>query len=141
VVQHAFGTVLWIVCGVGIIVAVAALILSGKAWEEFGKGGLVMDHEAPRGPRPGSAAANLERDTEIRQMLEARNERLRRRGEAPIDVEHELARLTAPQIDPELRAEIRDLVVARNHRRERAGKPSLDVDAEVEREIERLRDI
>ena len=53
-------------------------------------------------------------------------------------MEQELARLTAPQIDPELRAEIRDLVIARNHRRERAGKPPLDVDAEVEREIARF---
>ena len=89
--------------------------------------------------RPGSASALLERDTEIRQLLEARNARLERRGEPPIDVEQELTRLTAPQIDAELRAEIRDLVIARNHRRVRAGKPPLDVEAEIEREIADLR--
>src|SRR5205807_3974534 len=133
--QHAFGTVLWIVCGVGIVVAVVLLILSGKVWEDFGKGGLLMDRDMVRGPVPGTAAANVERDAEIRQLLEARNLRRARRGEDPIDVEQELARLTAPQIDPELRAEIRDLVIARNHRRERAGKPPLDVEAEIEREI------
>ena len=78
-----------------------------------------------------------ERDTEIRQMLEARNERRARRGEPPVDVEQELTRLTtpAPAIDPALREEIRQLVVARNHRRVRAGKPPLDVEAEIEREI------
>ena len=62
---------------------------------------------------------------EIRQLLEARNERRIRRGEPAIDIEQELARLTtiAPAIDPALREEIRQLVVARNHRRVRAGKP------------------
>jgi hypothetical protein len=134
-VQAAFGTVLWIVCGLGLLAAFASLIASGKAWEEYSKDRLVMDGDTARGPRPGSPAATLERETEIRQLLEARNLRRARRGEAPIDVETEFARLTAPQIDPELRAEIRDLVVARNHRRARAGKPLLDVEAEVEREI------
>ena len=71
-------------------------------------------------------------------MLEARNARRARRGEAPVDVEQELARLTAPAVDPELREEIRQLVVARNHRRVRAGKPPLDVEAEIEREITAL---
>jgi hypothetical protein len=62
-----------------------------------------------------------------------------------IDVDRELARLTAAQIDPgpeidrELRTEIRDLVIARNHRRARAGKPPLDVAVEVQRQIEELR--
>ncbi len=83
----------------------------------------------------------LERDSEIRQMLEARNARRLRRGEEPIDIEQELARLTAPQIDPELRGEIRDLVLARNHRRARAGKAPLDVEAEIERQIASLRDL
>ena len=59
----------------------------------------------------------------------------RRRGEPEIDVQQELSRLTAPQIDDQLREEIRQLVVARNHRRARQGKPPLDVEAEIEREI------
>lgn len=135
----AFATVIWIVCGLGLIAAFAGLVLSGKTWEEYGKDHLLMDRDAVRGPAPGSAAALLERDSEIRQMLEARNARRLRRGEEPIDIERELARLTAPQIDPELRSEIRDLVIARNHRRARAGKPPLDVEAEIEREITDLR--
>ena len=80
----------------------------------------------------------LERDTEIRQMLEARNARRLRRGEPPLDIELELRRLTAPQIDAELRSEIRDLVVARNTRRVRRGRPPLDVESEVERQIAEL---
>jgi hypothetical protein len=140
-VQAAFGTVLWIVCGLGLLAAVASLIASSKAWEEFGKDRLVMDGDAGHGPRPGSPAATLERELEIRQLLEARNLRRARRGEAPLDVEREFVRLTAPQIDPELRAEIRDLVIARNHRRARSGKPPLDVEAEIEREIAGLEGI
>ena len=58
-----------------------------------------------------------------------------------MDVEAELARLTAPVIDAELRGEIRDLVVARNHRRARRGEPPLDVEAEIEREIAGLSEI
>ncbi len=133
--QNAFGTVLFVVTGVGLVVALGSLISTGKTWEEYGKRGLLMDRDFGRGPASGSAAANLERDTEIRQMLEARNARRLRRGEPPVDVESELSRLTAPAIDPELRAEIRDLVIARNHRRARHGKPPLDVEAEIEREI------
>jgi hypothetical protein len=136
--QHAFGTVLFLVAGVGVLAALASLLSSGKMWEEYGRRGLVMDHDEPSGPARGSAAAIIERDTEIRQMLEARNARRLRRGEPTIDVEAELARLTTPQIDAELRGEIRDLVLARNHRRARAGKPPLEVEAEIEREIAAL---
>jgi hypothetical protein len=134
-VQQAFATVLWVVCGVGIVVAFVALAMTGKTWEEYGKDRLLMDGDSQHVTKPGSAAALLERDTEIRQLLEARNHRRQRRGEAPIDVELELRRLTAPAIDAELRGEIRDLVIARNHRRARTGKPPLDVEAEIEREI------
>ena len=110
--------------------AFGALIASRKTWEDYGKGRLFGWITTPRAPR-----RLAERDDEIRQLLEARNERRARRGEAPIDVDSELARLTAPAIDPALREEIRQLVVARNHRRVRAGKPPLDVEAEIEREI------
>jgi hypothetical protein len=137
----AFATVIWVVCGLGLVGAFAALILSGKTWEEYGKDRLLMEGDVTREPKKGSAAALLERDSEIRQMLEARNLRRLRRGEQPIDVERELQRLTAPQIDPELRSEIRDLVIARNHRRARTGKPPLDVETEIEREIADLRDL
>jgi hypothetical protein len=134
-VHAAFGTVLWIVCGVGAVIAVLALILSGRTWSELGKGGLVMDRDTP-----SRAASANERDEEIRAMLAARNARRARRGEQPLDVEAELTRLTtpAPEIDPELAEEVRQLVMARNARRTRAGKPALDVEAEVARELRRV---
>ena len=136
--QEAFGTVLWVVCIIGIVVAVAALATNRRTWEDYGKNRLLLDREVSSSPKPGSAAALLERDTEIRQLLEARNARRLRRGEQPIDVEHELKRLTAPAIDASLHAEIRSLVLARNHRRAKHGQPPLDVDAEIQREIDRL---
>jgi hypothetical protein len=156
----AFGTVIWVVAIGAFVVAVIALLVSRRTWEDFGKDGLLLDSEAGRSRGEGgamgggsggatgggsSAAAGdgsrnamRERDEEIRQMLGARNARRARRGEAPLDVEQELSRLTAPAIDPQLRREIRDLVEARNYRRTRAGKPPLDVEAEVAREIARL---
>lgn len=140
-IQTSFGTVLWIVTGVSLVAALLALISSGKQWEEYGRGHLVMDRDGARSPAgelAGSPAAIRERDEEIREFLEASNARRRRRGEAPIDVEAELRRLTAPVVDAGLRAEIRDLVIARNYRRARAGKPELDVSAEIEREISQL---
>jgi hypothetical protein len=143
-VQAAFGTVLWVVCGLGIVVALVALVSTGRTWDEYGKHHLLMDSDVLNRTTPyppTSSAALLERDTEIRQLLEARNARRLRRGEAPIDVELELGRLTAPAIDDGLRGEIRELVIARNHRRARAGKPPLDVEAEIAREIDSLSDV
>jgi hypothetical protein len=134
-VHSTFNIVIWVVSLLALVIAFGALIASRKTWEDYGKGRFVMDHDAPRD------AAVTERDDEIRQLLEARNARRERRGEAPIDVDQELARLTAPAVDPALREEIRQLVVARNHRRMRAGKPPLDVEAEIEREIAALDDL
>jgi hypothetical protein len=139
--QSAFGTVLWIVCAIGIALAFFALVRSGKTWEDYGKNRLLTDTELGGGPASGSAAALAERDTEIRQLLEARNARRARRGEPLVDIEQELKALTAPAIDDDLRGEIRDLVVARNHRRARTGKPPLDVEAEIEREIAALHEL
>jgi hypothetical protein len=133
--QSTFNIVIWIVCILAVVIAFVALIATRKTWQDFGKGQFVMDRDESR---PSAGAAMAERDTEIRQLLEARNARRARRGEAPIDVEQELARLTAPAVDPGLRDEIRQLVVARNYRRVRAGKPPLDVEAEIEREITAL---
>ena len=136
--QGAFEPVLFIVCGLGIVGAVLALVSASKTWKEYGKSRLSLDRDQETGPAVGSAAAMLERDDEIRQLLEARNQRRKRRGEPPLDVEQELERLTALEVDGQLRTEIRELVVARNHRRARAGKPPLDVEAEIAREISEL---
>jgi tRNA A37 N6-isopentenylltransferase MiaA len=80
---------------------------------------------------------------EVRQMLEAKSERRRQRGEPPLDVGAETARLLAAAeqprgaeaIDAELRAEVRQLVVTRNHRRLREGLEPLDIEDETERQL------
>jgi len=141
--QDAFLPVLLVVVIGGGLVALITFLGTGKLYEQIGRGGLSINEDfdgRPQAPSGGGSAAAgaQERDAEIRQLLAAKNARRERRGEAPLDVEAELARLTAPAIDPALRAEIRQLVVARNARRERAGKEPLDVDAEVERQVREL---
>lgn len=139
-VQGAFATVVFVVSAVGVVGAVVGLLLNRRTWDQYGKDHLLFDSELPQA-RPSSSSADVvERDEEVRQMLEARNARRRRRGEAEIDVEQELRRLItpAPTIDAELREEIREMVIARNHRRARRGEPALDIEAEVERQIAEL---
>jgi hypothetical protein len=136
-----FGTVVIAIAVVGAVVALLSFLRSGGVYEEVGRGGLALDEpELRTGPAPGSMAWQAEADMELRQLLEAKAARAEARGERPIDVERELARLsgqTATASAPALRAEVRDLVVASNERRARQGQPPLDVDEEVER---RLRD-
>ena len=89
-VQGAFATVVFVVSAVGVIGAVVGLLLNRRTWDQYGKDHLLLDSELPQAG-PASAAAELaERDEEVRQMLQARNARRRRRGEAEIDVEQEL---------------------------------------------------
>jgi hypothetical protein len=138
-VEEAFGTVLVVVVAVAGLVAIATFLTSGGLYERIGRGGLSLRDGSDRpAAEPSGAAALAEREDEIRQMLTARNERRARQGREPLDVEAELARLTAASVDPALRAEIRQLVIARNERRLRQGRPPLDVETEVEREVRRL---
>jgi hypothetical protein len=133
-VKDAFGIVLVVVVVVGGVAALVAFLGAGRIYEQIGRGILSLD----TGPDERAGATAAMREEEIRQLLEARNERRARRGEDPLDVEAELRELTRPRVDPALLREIRDLVVARNERRARRGEPPLDVEAEVEREIQEL---
>jgi hypothetical protein len=142
-VQNAFLWVVVGVCAIGVIGAIVALLTSRRDWAQYGSDRLLLDSEVTRAP-----AAQLERDEEVRQMLEARNARRRRRGEPEVNVDAELARLTAladadadGDGDGDLRDEIRQLVIARNHRRARKGLEPLDVEAEIARELSGLRDL
>jgi hypothetical protein len=131
---------------VAIVVAVAASMASGGLYERIGRGGLSMDgHEQGErggGPKPGSPAAKAEADEEIRQLVEAKSARRVARGQGPLDIDAEIARLTLPATpapaDEGLRDEVRQLVVARNERRLRQGKEPLDVEAEIERQLRDL---
>ena len=143
--QDAFGTVLFVVVGIGAVVAIASLFTRGRLYDDIGRGGLSIGEDRDLRPRgaTGPTAVPLsaaERDAEIRQMLEARNARRAARGQAIQDVDAELAALTRPSAasDPEIVEEVRALVNARNARRVARGREPLDVEAEVERQLRDL---
>lgn len=130
----------------GVAAPVIGLLLKrvGGGWETMGGGPFAILNERPQsraGAEPPVDPAV--QAAEVRQMLEAKAERRRQRGEAPLDVEAETERLLAAAeqprgrdaIDAELQAEVRQLVVARNERRMREGLEPLDVEAETQRQL------
>ena len=132
-----FETVLIVICVVGAVVAVLSFWGTGSIYEGLGRtGGLSLDEPDTRPqPRPSAGA---EAQEELRQLLDAKSARRERRGEAPLDVDAEIAALSRPAATPRdaaLRDEVRQLVLARNERRARQGKPPLDVEAEVARQL------
>ncbi len=152
--QSAFPIVVFGTVGLSVVMSIVFLLSKGSAYDEIGQGGLGgapsrgspsfgqgMEIEEPSfGIGPESQRA--EREQEIRQMLQARSERLVRRGEPALDVEAELARLTAAPPastqDQGIAQEVLQLVVARNERRERQGLQPLDIEAEVQRTLAEL---
>jgi hypothetical protein len=128
-----FGTVVIAVSVIAVLVAAVSYWGSGRIYSGLGRGDLELDRD-----RPAAQASAAEAQEEIRQMLEAKSRRREARGEKPIDVEAELAELTAGRADPALREEVRQLVIARNERRQRQGKEPLDVEAEIDRQLRDL---
>lgn len=132
----------------GVAAPLVGLLLRRVAsgWETMGGGPFAILETRPeqRGPNaPPPPVDPAMQAAEVRQMLQAKAERQRDRGERPLDVEAETERLLesaeAPRgkaaIDAELRAEVRQLVVARNERRMREGREPLDVEAETEMQL------
>ncbi|MBS1679539.1 MAG: hypothetical protein JST08_19365 [Actinobacteria bacterium] len=111
-------------------------------WDAYGGGAfaILRDSPARKGAAPQSTDPAIQA-AEVRQMLEAKAERRKVRGEPALDVEAESARLLAAadggsaSHDEELRTEVRQLVIARNERRQRAGLEPLDVEAETDRQL------
>jgi hypothetical protein len=141
--MEAFGTVLIVVCLVAVVVAALSFRGSGKIYKGLGRTGVfsIDADETVGAPAAPPTATSAEAAEEIRQMLEAKSARRVARGQAPLDIEAEVQKLTAPQATPRdaaLVEEVRQLVVARNERRIRQGKPPLDVDEEVERQLREL---
>jgi hypothetical protein len=140
-----YGTVMILVVVLAIPVAAIAFASSGSAFRSLGKGPFAIDRELPsQGLAPPPPISPKMREAEVRQMLEAKSYRRQARGEAPLDVDAELAKLMeAPggrpgPVDAELRAEVRALVNARNERRMRRGQPPLDVEEEIGRQLRDL---
>ena len=141
--MDAFGTILIGVVLVAIVVACLSYIGSGAIYRGLGRTGLSLDEpDLKPGPMAGSPAAHAEAQEEIRQMLEAKSDRMQARGQAPLDIEAEMADLTmgsaAAPADAALREEVRQLVVAGNERRMRRGEDPLDVEAEIDRQLRDL---
>lgn len=139
-------------------IGVIGMLRTGSLYDRIGQEGESSTAVPRPEPRPGSPAAIAERDVEIRQMLQARSDRRVRSGQAPLDLDAEVARLAAEgasgtaqeapgersaaaeahRHDPELVEELRQLAEARNQRRMRRGEAPLDVRAEVQRALAEL---
>ena len=109
--------------------------------EAYGGGAFAILRDGRRSPKSREVDPAIQA-AEVRQMLIAKAERQKVRGEPVLDVEAESERLLAaaderpPEArDEELRAEVRQFVVARNERRRRAGMEPLDVAAETDRQL------
>jgi hypothetical protein len=154
--QAAFPIVVFGTVGLSVVMSIVFLLSKGSMYDEIGSGGFPSDGEhsgsgspfGHMGPEYDSIAMSpehqrAERAQEIRQMLQARSERLQRRGEPALDIDAEVAQLLGPQPtgaghDPGIAEEVLQLVIARNERRERQGLEPLDVEAEVARTLTEL---
>jgi hypothetical protein len=142
-VQSLFPIIVFGAVVFSVVMSVVFLLSRGGLYDHIGEDGFSRDSDALEGPpppAPDSAAGRAEREQEIRQMLGARSERLVSRGEPPLDIDAEVARLLEPATQPAshtpaLVQEVRQLVVARNDRRRRQGLEPLDVEAEVDRTL------
>lgn len=139
-------------------IAAFAFARSGRALRELGKGPWAIDRDPGGDRKAGSTAGSggttdHERVEEIRQMVVASDFRRRSRGEDGIEVEEEVSRLVAMEVDVSVEpsrqeadgasgeasgvvVEIRQLVIANNERRVRRGLEPLDVETEVNRRLE-----
>lgn len=141
------GDVILLVVFIALPISLIAFLGAGAVYREIGKGAFAMDHDmAPaRGRGAADQASQQEQEAEIRQMLEAKAFRQAERGQPELDVEEEMRKLLAPQVDlsadPALVEEVRQLVAARNERRLRNGKEPLDVETEITRQLSDLENL
>jgi hypothetical protein len=148
-VQSAFPIVVFGAVALSVVMSLVFLLTRGSLYDHIGGGGFAPEGQ-PAGdagaPPPESAAGRAERELEIRQMLSARSARMVGRGQPPLDIDAEVARLLGPPPSEDsagahsagLTEEVRQLVVARNERRLRQGLQALDVEAEVSRTLHEL---
>jgi hypothetical protein len=150
--QAAFPVVVFGSIALFVVVGVMSMLTRNNLYDQIGQGGLSIgeDHsggglpEPPAGGGYETPEARAEREQEIRQMLQARSDRLVSQGQPPLDIEAEFAKLQRPDQgvggfrDPGLAVEVRQLVLARNERRRRQGQEPLDVESEVQRTLAEL---
>jgi hypothetical protein len=140
------GDAIILILAIAIPLGAISFIGAGTAFKQIGKGAFAIEQELPQKRGSGGQIPAELRESEIRQMLQGKAYRQAERGEEPLDVDAELARLMAEDgsqsgslhRDAQLVAEVRELVIASNARRLRMGREPLDVDAEVERQLREL---
>jgi hypothetical protein len=140
------GAVFILVVLIALPIGAFAFSFAGEALKTLGKGRFAIEQELPQKKGPPPPVSPAVREAEVRQMVEAKSYRREARGEPPLNVEAEVARLLADSSaglghDAELREEVRQLVVARNERRMRRGEAPLDVGDEVERQLRELENL
>ncbi|MBX5469514.1 MAG: hypothetical protein IRZ21_06410 [Thermoleophilaceae bacterium] len=96
--EGAFPIVVIAVSLAALVVAAIAFAGAGKEYERIGKGPLALERGGRSSP-PGPGAARAELEAEVRQLVEAKAARGAARGEAPLDVEAEVARRLR-ELDP-----------------------------------------
>jgi len=144
--QSAFPFVVFGAVALSVVMSVVFLLGRGSVYDQIGEEGLSRDSDLGGGsmePAFDSLAGRAEREREIRQMLNARSERLVGQGLPALDVNAEVAQLMQPAEGPSvdddgIAEEVRQLVVARNERRARQGQEPLDIEAEVARTLAEL---
>jgi hypothetical protein len=145
-VQSAFPIVVFGAVAFSLVISIVFLLSRGSTYDQIGQGGLMPERDPGGGmgaAAPGdSPAGRAERELEVRQMLSARSARLVGRGQPPLDIDAEVARLLDPAQasghEAGVTVEVRQLVVARNERRVRQGLAPLDVESEVTRTLAEL---
>jgi hypothetical protein len=162
--MHAiFPVVLFGSIALFVVMGVLSMLTRNNLYDQIGQGGLTLGEDQRGGRSPVGAGtgdsdaleaeSRAEREQEIRQMLQARSDRLVRRGQPPLDLDAELAKLEHAGAlgsgalgaaggpgthDAGLTEEVRQLVLARNERRRRQGQAALDVEVEVARTLAEL---
>ncbi|MGE4427200.1 MAG: hypothetical protein AB7G37_12175 [Solirubrobacteraceae bacterium] len=126
--------VVFAVVGVSALVAIGTIFVGGDPHKRIGADGVDPGGRAPGPDFSGDETPEMQ-EADARGMIEGRNRRRIARGQEPLDVDAELARVRAltgpPSVDPEAEAEARAIVAGRNARRRRRGEPEGDVEAEV----------
>ena len=90
------GFVLTLITLIALPIALVAFARTGPLWQSVGKGEFAIEQEIPPPSavsRPDPPVDRRLQETEARQMIAAKSYRREQRGEAPLDVEAELAAL------------------------------------------------
>ena len=91
--QDAFGIVLFVVVGVSVVIAIVSLFGRSRLHDEIGRGGMSIGEDRDRPPGgPAPPLGDAELLAEVRALVEARNARRIAHGQAPLDVDAEIAR-------------------------------------------------